>query len=71
MSGHGNLETTRRANRRRYDEAEAVQLARLELAMMGIEPGPPPVDSAASYVCGGRCPTGQIGHPQCTGRRAA
>jgi hypothetical protein len=72
MSGHGNIPTMLRANRRRYLEAEAAQMARLE-AKLALEDdgGPPPVDRNTCMVCGGACPLGVVGHSSCTGRRAA
>jgi hypothetical protein len=49
----------------------AAQLARLEAMLAEEDPGPPPVDRNACYVCGGPCPLDVAGHPSCTGRKAA
>ena len=71
MSGFGNIETMNRANKRRYEIAEASQVTRLEQALAAEDDGPPPVDRGYCFVCGGECPPDMVGHATCTGRRAA
>ena len=47
------------------------QLARLEACLAAEDTGPPPVDRNYCFVCSGPCPLDVLGHPSCTGRRAA
>jgi hypothetical protein len=49
----------------------AAQLARLEAMLAAEDPGPPPIERNTCITCGGACPLGVLGHPSCTGRRAA
>jgi hypothetical protein len=64
-------EAAQRANRRRYEEAESLQLDRLERALAEGDGGPPAVERAYCFVCGGACPLEKDGHDICRGRKAA
>jgi hypothetical protein len=56
---------------RAFRHTAADQLAKLEQALADEDAGPPPVDRNTCITCGGACPLGVLGHPSCTGRKAA